>query len=377
MESQNHFYGHSAAFAAYTGRVRPRHVRGLVQHGWTAVSPVQTHFRDFPGVGLDGRGRGRLLVWSHESRAWDPATERHTTVPVGAPFAYLARAAGERRPERRDERDDVVLMPVHGIQTQRVRGDHAGLAQLWREREGAATACLYAADAADPDILQAYVGAGHRVVVLGERMDADFLWRLWTMLARARRVVSNRLSTPVLYAGHLGADLGVYGDALRIDGETGDQNEQVRQRWPELHGERLGTAASDLIDRELGVQHLLAPHELERVLGWHRPTIVPATQFWTTSHARRAVVNLRRRAASPTPAVVPEPSAGPGASSPAPDAGQGAATAPQPPATAAQGGGEGLAFGAWLRAATSYLPRPLPRSVASAGDTREPILVHG
>ena len=76
-------------------------------------------------------------------------------------------------------------MPVHGIQTQRVRGDHGALAGAWRDAEGPATACLYAADAEDPDILQAYRRAGHRVVVLGDRLEADFLWRLWTLLGRA------------------------------------------------------------------------------------------------------------------------------------------------------------------------------------------------
>jgi hypothetical protein len=352
MESQNHFYGHSAAFAAYTGRPRPRHIRGLVQHGWTAVSPVATHFRDFPRLGLDPRASHRLLVWSHDSRAWDPATERHTTTPIGAQFAYLARAAGAV-PTPREDRDEVVLMPVHGIQTQRVRGDHAGLARMWREREGAATACLYAADAADPEILEAYRGAGHRVVVLGERMDADFLWRLWTMLGRARRVVSNRLSTPVLYGGHLGADLGVYGDALRIDGEAGEQNDRVRDTWPELHGEHLDpSVARPLIDRELGVEHLLQPVELEAALGWGGLTpLVPAVEFWSTSVAARAVVNLRRRADQ-----------APGTPPPAKTAGQ----SEEP---------SGLAFGAWLRAAMSYLPRPLPRQVTAAGQAVEPIEV--
>lgn len=348
MESQNHFYGHSAAFAVYAGRPRPRHIDGLVQHGWTAVSPVQTHFRDFPKVGLEAGSRRRLLVWSHESRAWDPQQEQHTTTPVGAQFAYLAKAAGAT-PRPRDDRDEVVLMPAHGIQTMRVRGDHAGLARLWREEEGPSTACLYAADAADPEILAAYVDAGHRVVVLGDRTDAEFLWRLWTMLGRARRVVSNRVSTPVLYGAHLGAEIGVYGDPLRFDGEGADHVERVRQTWPELHGQHLDPAvARPLVDRELGVQHLLAPHDLEAVLGWSglRP-VVPATEYWTTSVVARALVNLRRRADTPPPGT--------------------GSTDDEAPA--------GLALGPWLRAAMSYLPRPLARSVPAAGQLAEPIEV--
>jgi hypothetical protein len=351
MEAQNHFYGHSAAWAAYLGRDRPRHVLGLAQHGWTAVSPVATHFRDFPNVGRPGHGRRRLLVWSHSSRGWDPAAEEHETTPIGAQLLYLTAVAGAP-PAPRDERDGVVLMPVHGIQTQRVLGDHAALAGGWRDAEGPATACLYASDAADPDIHAAYRDAGHRVVVLGDRLDADFLWRLWTLLGRAHRVVSNRLSTPVLYAAQLGADIAVYGDALRIEGEAGDQNDRVRDLWPELHAEHVDPSlAAAVTADELGVAHLRERTDLEQLLGWDRPTLGPATQYWTTSVGRRAVVNLRRKAAAPAP--------------------------PAPAATGASDGpdAEGLSFAAWLRAASSYLPKPLPRSITPAGTPREPLEV--
>lgn len=344
MEAQNHFYGHSAAWAAYLGRRSPRHLPGLAQHGWTAVSPVATHFRDFPRAGTPGSHQ-RLLVWSHRSRGWNPAEERHDTTPIGAQLLYLALAAGPP-PVPRDHREAVVLMPVHGIQTQRVRGDHGALARDWRDAEGPATACLYASDAQDPDILHAYLDAGHRVVVLGHRLDADFLWRLWTLLGRAHRVVSNRLSTPVFYAAHLGADIGVYGDSLRIDGESREQNDRVRELWPELHERHVDPASARRIAAdELGAAHVLDRAELERALGWDGSTAVPALQYWTTSVAQRAVVNLRRKAAAPGP---PQES------------------------TPAQ---EGLSFAAWLRAATTYLPKPLPRGITPAGTPVEPIAV--
>ncbi len=344
MESQNHFYGHSAALAAFLGLSSPRHVRGLVQHGWTAVSPVATHFRDFPDVGRRPGDRRRLLVWSHTSRAWDPSAEEHATTPVGAQLAYLSQAAGPA-PRPRDERDRVVLMPVHGIQTQRVRGDHRALAHDWRDAEGPATACLYAADAADPQILEAYRGAGHRCVVLGGRLEADFMWRLWTMLGRAERVVSNRLSTPVFYAAHLGADVAVYGDALRLDGESADANDHVRATWPELHAEHVDRdRAGAVVDAELGISHLRQPDELAALLGWDGSTLRPAVEYWTSSVLQRTLVNLRRKAAAPAPAPV-------------------------------TGEDPGLSFLAWLRAATSYLPRPLPRGITRAGVTREPLEV--
>lgn len=340
MESQNHFYGHSAGLAAYLNRARPSHINGLVQHGWTAVSPVGSHFRDFPN--LHGDGRRKLLVWSHSSRAWSPSDEPHMTTAIGAQFAYLAAAAGPT-PEPRHEHDRVVLMPLHGIQTQRVRGDHAGLARMWREKEGPATACLYAADAQDPEIVSAYRSAGHRIVMLGERLDPAFLWRLWTMLGRADRVVSNRLSTPVLYAAHLGADIAIYGDGLRVDGEQTATADEYRRVWPELYGEHLDReAARALCELELGVQHLRPPQELEHVLGWDGSTTVAAVEYWTTSPAQRAIINLRRRAAPATPVADTH---------------------------------ESMRFGAWLRAATSYLPGRMPASIPAPGETREPIAV--
>ena len=348
MEAQNHFYGHSAALAAYAGLRRPRHISGLVQHGWTAVSPLGTHFRDFPSLTGDtpGRwptGRRSLFVWSHTSRAWQPDGPVGT-VPIGAQLLYLDAAAGPR-PEPVRPADRTVILPVHGIQTQRVRGDHAGLARRWADVEGPSTVCLYAADAADPTILSAYRSAGHRCVVLGDRMEAAFLWRLRTMLARADRVVSNRLSTPVVYAAALGADVAVYGDPLALDGERPEANDRVRELWPEFHGERLDRSVTRaLADAELGRAHVRPPDELRRLLGWSGPTAPTFLDYWSLAPAQRARVQLARRTPGPTPPVTPAD-------------------------------GTGMSGLAWLRGALSYLPRPLPRRLPTG--THEPLEIPG
>jgi hypothetical protein len=346
MEAQNHFYGHSAALAAYAGLTRPRHIPGLVQHGWTAVSPVETHFRDFPSLRHDtpGRwptGRRSLLVWSHGSRAWQPDGQVET-VPIGAQWLYLDAAAGPPAPVVRPT-DRTVILPVHGIETQRVRGDHEGLARRYADVEGPSTVCLYAADAADPVILSAYRSAGHRCVVLGNRMEAAFLWRLRTMLARADRVVSNRLSTPVVYAASLGVDVAVYGDPLALDGEHTDANDRVRELWPEFHGERLDREVTRaLAAAELGAEHLRSPGELRRLLGWDARSVRPFVDYWSLAPAQRARIQLARRTPGPSPVATPAD-------------------------------GTGLSALTWLRGAMSYLPRPLPRRVPTG--TQEPLEV--
>lgn len=349
MESQNHYYGHSRAFAHYLGEDGPRHIAGLVQHGWTALSPVTTHFRDFPWLASPTyRGPNRLLVWSHRSRAWDPASSAPTTA-IGAPFAYEAVSRGLQDSPRGE---GTVILPVHGIETQAISGDHRAAARRWFDSEGPSTVSIYWSDARDERLVDAYREAGHRCVTLGARTDPDFLARLVGLVAGSARVVSNRLSTPVVYAAWLGRSVGVYGDPMLLDSEDRSTLERLERTWPELYGyETDDDAARAVATDELGAGDLLEPDALRRALGWDRRRVAPFVRHWTTSPVERALVNVRRRSGAPAP-TAPKPAAG-----------------EQKPAEASSG-----IDLAWLRAATSYLPRPLGGARASSS---EPIELDG
>jgi hypothetical protein len=229
-----------------------------------------------------------------------------------------------------------VILPVHGIETQAISGDHRAAARRWFDSEGPSTVSIYWSDARDERLVDAYRDAGHRCVTLGPRTDPDFLARLVGLIASSARVVSNRLSTPVVYAAWLGRSVGVYGDPMLLDSEDQSALVRLEQTWPELYGyETDDDAARAVATDELGAGDLLAPDALRRALGWDRPRIAPFARHWTTSPVERALVNVRRRGA--TAPAAPQ-SAGGG----------------QEPAPASSG-----IDLAWLRAATSYLPRPL------------------
>lgn len=332
MESQNHYYGHSSALAAYLGLSRPRHVVGLIQHGWTAVSPLDTHFRDFPRVGTDRRPGRRLLVWSHESRAWDPRHAGRRSTPIGAPWHYLCAAFGPA-----GQGAGTVVLPVHAIATQAVHGDHTEVARAWAASEGPATVCLYHVEAQDPRVVGAYRDAGHRVVTLGTRTDPLFLARLHALLTGAERVVSNRLSTPLVYAASLGIDTAVTGDPMRLDGEGDGAVERLRATWPELY--RPGTDPEErraVAAAETGAAHLREPDELRALLGWDRRRPGPFLEHWALAPASRAVTTVARRGKS---------------------------------ASAASEGSQ-LGLGTFLAAAAGYLPRPVG---ARAGIRAQPV----
>ncbi len=334
VEAQNHYYGHSGAFAAYVGLTKPRHVRGLVQHGWTASSPLDTHFRDFPSIGRPGGRPDRsLFVWSHSSRSWDPATADRASVPIGAPWLYLCAAAGQAEPGT-----GTVILPVHGIPTQRLHGDHRTVAREWAATEGPSTVCLYHVEAADPAVVAAYRDAGHTCVTLGERTDAAFVARLRTLITGASRVVSNRLSTPIVYAAALGIDAAVTGDAMRLDGEAVDPSARLRETWPEFFDP--SASVSDRLEvarAEVGADHLREPDELRVLLGWDRRWRGgPWWDHWVAAPASRVVTNVRRRGAGSSPAG------------------------------AAAEGAPALSAVAWVRGAVSYLPHPVGRVVVDA-----------
>ena len=309
MDIQNHFYGHTAALAAYAGLARPRHVAGLIQHGWTSVAPIPVNFGDFPDV--EKGGARKLFVWSHGSRAWDPAGSPRESFPLGSPWAYLVstdaaktlladNGAGAGNGDSDADRNarGTMIMPLHSTHIVEVRGDQGRLARDYLRTEGPSTVCLHSADIHKPEIVDSWLEAGHRVVTAGPRHDPDFLSRILVLILGSDRVVANRLMTPVLYAASLGRDVAVYGDPLSISGAEIHGQDAIRDLWPELHGRQLDRAVTTGLARsELGFQHLLAPAELRSVLGWSRRSAGPAMQYWASAPLRKAVnvVGLGRR----------------------------------------------------------------------------------
>jgi hypothetical protein len=345
VDIQNHFYGHTAALAVYAGLSRPRHVAGLIQHGWTTVAPIPVNFGDFPDV--EKNGRRTLFVWSHGSRAWDPARSPRVSFPLGSPWAYLVSTESARRQIEQAGGSNgysggTLIMPLHSTRIVEVRGDQGSLARAYLRTEGPSTVCLHADDIHKADIVDSWLDAGHRVVTAGPRHDPDFLSRILALVLDSDRVVANRLMTPVLYAASLGRDVAVYGDPLSISGAEIHGQEAIRSLWPELHGDSLDCAVTTALARgELGFQHLLDPGELQAALGWNGRSAGPAMQYWAGAPLRKAmnVIGLGQR---------------------------------DPGSSEKQVGASPLA---WLRHPMSHLPRPLPAHAAALDPLPAPIPV--
>lgn len=290
MDIQNHYYGHSAALAQHAGLREVRHINGLVQHGWTVASPSLFQFSDFARM---PRG-ARRLVWSHRARGWNAASDPYDTTPIGAPFLYLsALTRGSAAPRR----EASVVFPVHDTRIVKISNDEHAFARQIAEREGPALICLHPEDLDRPEKLRVWTEFGHTVVSAGARRDPLFLGRILGLVRTARRVVSNQLSTAVVYAAAEGTETAIYGpDASNGTLGTGIA-QRTRELWPEFQDDSGVELRRTIAFAELGHAYLRDPAGLRAVLGWDRHSPVPFLSYWAGAPVRKAgaVLGLVKR----------------------------------------------------------------------------------
>jgi hypothetical protein len=268
----NHFYGHAHILARYVGLDHPPRIWGYLQHGW--------NLHDGFAVGTVFAPLYPKLVWSEACarRGWAAGLRDYVT--VGAPWLYLLRLEDQEGWESTTpERDGTLVYPFHGWEGQQVLGSHTDYVEEVKEVEGDVpiTVCLHWNEYDNPKVRSQYEDAGVRVISHGQRgylwkdTDVAFLYKQLAEVRRHRRVVSNRLSSAILYGASAGAEVGVYGDPMQLEADhaiLGGAG-KPRRLWPEMHGVAVPREIAALVAaEELGSAHVLPPEEVLDVLGW-------------------------------------------------------------------------------------------------------------
>lgn len=274
MHHTNYFYGHAHLLARYVGLPdwrQPPRIWGYLQHGWNVHHGFDPRAELVPGV--------PKLVWSEGPVAKGHELGLRDYHVVGAPWSYLLAMYPA------DDKDDgsrqgTIVYPFHGWEQQPVTGDHHRLAQTIKEHEsGPVTVCLYWLEYQAAEVRRSYERAGFRVITHGTRgrgrhdSNVHFLYRQLRELRRHRRVVSNRLSTAVLYGASVGCEVGVYGDPMDLaaDEIVPGGAERIRSDWAELHGHTVPTdVAAKVARQELGLDHRHDPGRLAELFGWRQ-----------------------------------------------------------------------------------------------------------
>lgn len=277
LSQTDSYYGHDTILAWYCGLRFPRPILARLQHGWNPNSG----FGD-PHLRSDQQGLTRLLpklVWNVHNAAFARSAGLSRVEAIGAPFLYLLDLLEGGLPDMVDEegRCDTLVYPFHhGAESKGARVDVEYVNHLL-EREGrdGVTVCLYWRDFDVLDIREIYERAGFVVMSHGRREDPLFLVRQREVLRRHRRVVTNRVSSALWYAGMLGCELEVYGPVSDHQSSARAQSIRLmqRERWPELFevGGVVPGDARRLAAEELGAGQQREPNELRALLGWSGP----------------------------------------------------------------------------------------------------------
>lgn len=281
MDIQNHYYGHSAALARFVGEPSVRHINGLVQHGWTVASPTLVHFSDFAKLPRTAR----RLVWSHHSRAWDPRRDEFPTTAIGAPWLYLSTLT---RDVTIKPLGKTVAFPVHSTRLVRIDDANAGFAEELARREGPAIVCVHPEDLADPAAVRVWKDQRHDVVSAGDRRDPNFLGRIMYLARAANRVVSNQLSTAVVYAAAEGTPTEIFGPPVAVGSLGTSVSSRTQEVWPEFFDPGAASQREHIARAELGIDNMREPAELRELLGWDKRHVRPFLDYWGGAPLRKA-----------------------------------------------------------------------------------------
>jgi hypothetical protein len=147
-------------------------------------------------------------------------------------------------------------------------------ATYFKDKYGPITVVLHKYDFANADTKQKYEFAGHSVITHGsgtpweKGFDVEFLKNQRDVVSRFVKVVSNSMSTAILYATSLGLIAEIGGP---IDYSVTNPDDKASQagdgetNWAEL----LNKNYSQLWRDELGLTCKRTPTELREILGWN------------------------------------------------------------------------------------------------------------
>ncbi|GAA2742817.1 hypothetical protein GCM10009868_14260 [Terrabacter aerolatus] len=272
MHHANHFYGHAHIMARYVGLEAPPRIWGYLQHGW--------NMHDGFAVGTVFTPQYPKFVWSEACarRGWAAGLRNYMV--VAAPWLYLLEL--ERQKEwlaTAEPPTGTIVYPFHGWEGQQVLGSHTAYIEEVKAAEGDVpiTVCLHWNEYDNPKVRREYEDAGVRVVTHGQRgylwqdTDVAFLYRQLHEMRGHRRVVSNRMSSAILYAASAGVEVGVYGDPMALESDHAVLGGvgKPRRIWPEMHQFSVPMDyAADVANRELGADEMLLPEEVIDAFGW-------------------------------------------------------------------------------------------------------------
>ena len=261
-QAENRFYGHLHVLAQYCGFEGQPWLNGYLQHGWNAT--------DGFGNYLGGKRVSNKYVWSKRCESEIKAKGKNNVLAIGAPWLYLDDIYPELT---KKSQSGTIAYPSHSSTWSKMGDTNKEYAQFLKDKYGEVMVVLHRYDFANPDIRKSYESMGHSITSHGvgtpweNGFDPLFLKNQRDLLSGFSRIVSNSMSTAILYATSLGLTPEIGGPISYTD--TDDKASQTGDGSINWNKKIMRTEnKQDLWKSELGLDCKKTPQELREILSW-------------------------------------------------------------------------------------------------------------
>jgi hypothetical protein len=272
-QAENRFYGHVHLLAKYCGLEGSPWINGYLQHGWNAT--------DGFGNYLGSKRSANKYVWSKRCENIIKQNGKKNVFSIGAPWLYLSDVDPQATNQKRS---GVVAYPAHSSSWSKLGDTSLEYANFLKDKYGSVTVVLHRYDYANTKEKQTYESVGHQVKTHGNgtpwenEFDPMFLRNQRDLLSGFSVVVSNVMSTAVLYAASLGLKAEIGGP---VDYSITNADDKASQTGDGLtNWNSMINQSPDLWKEELGLDCKKSPQELKEILGWGSKPKKSATFFF-------------------------------------------------------------------------------------------------
>jgi hypothetical protein len=198
-QAESRFYGHLYLLAQYCGFEGQPWLNGYLQHGWNAT--------DGFGNYLGGKRLSNKYVWSKRCELEIKNKGKSNVFAIGAPWLYLEDVYPQSTTKTQS---GTIAYPSHSSSWSKLGDTSKDYANFLKDKYGSSTVVLHKYDFSQLEIRKNYESLGHSVTTHGigtpweKGFDPLFLKNQRDLIAQFSKVVSNSMSTAILYATSLG-----------------------------------------------------------------------------------------------------------------------------------------------------------------------------
>ena len=263
-QAENRFWGHIQLLAKYCGLDDQPWLNGYLQHGWNAT--------DGFGNYLGSKRFANKYVWSKRCEDLIKKSGKKNVFAIGAPWIYLEDVYPQ---QIKQNHSGTIAYPAHSSSWSKMGDTNKEYANFLKDKYGEIMVVLHRYDFANGETRKCFESIGHSITTHGvgtpweKDFDPLFLKKQRDLVSGFSTVVSNSMSTAVLYATSLGLKPEIGGPISYSITNIDDKASQVGDGSINWNAKIMEPENQmNLWKTELGLACKRSPQELREILGW-------------------------------------------------------------------------------------------------------------